>query len=324
MTQPERIAFTANATEALNAAVDALIGSNDHAITTVCEHNSVLRPLYRRQDAGAQLTILSSDALGRIDPADLEAAFRPNTRCVVMGHASNLTGNVTDLQQISEITHRHDALLIVDAAQTAGCLPIDAEASGIDVLCFTGHKGLMGPQGTGGLYARPGLEIRPFKAGGSGFNSFDRAHPSEMPAALEAGSPNVHGIAGLNAALDFILSVGVEAIHAKEAALAARFLKGVRDLPGIRLLGDPDAPLRAPIVSLNVGLSDSARIGDRLWTEYEICTRAGTHCAPLMHTALGTRKQGAVRFSFSYFNTEAKVDCAVRAVAEIAQEEACE
>ncbi len=317
---PARICFTCNATESLNIAVHGLICGGDHVITTVCEHNSVLRPLYAKEQEGASLSILPADEKGRIIYERLEDLRREDTKAVVITHASNLTGNVTDLLKISALTRRYGLLLIVDASQTAGSIPIDVEEMGIDVLCFTGHKGLMGPQGTGGIYVRKGLSPRPLKVGGSGVHSFDKMHPVDMPTALEAGTLNGHGIAGLNAAIDFINETGVGAIHEKEDALARRFIKGMADIPQVILYGDLEADLRAPIVSLNIGDVDSAFVSDILWEDYEICVRAGAHCAPLMHHALGTVGQGAVRFSFSYFNTEDEVDTAIRAIREIAEE----
>ena len=315
---PSRIAFAGNATEALNSVLQRLFAPGDHVLTTVCEHNSVLRPLYLAAAAGVELTHIQADAQGKIDFAGLEQNLRTQTKAVVITHASNLTGNVTDLQRVADFIHQHGLLLVVDASQTAGSLPIDVAKTGIDILCFTGHKGLMGPQGTGGVYVRPGLEPSPFKVGGSGVHSFLTTHPGEMPTVLEAGTLNGHGIAGLNAALDFILRTGVEKIHAHEDALMRRFVLGVQQLPSVRLYGDYQAPVRSAIVSLNIGTLDSGTVSDILWEDYRICVRAGAHCAPLLHRHFGTEKQGAVRFSFGYFNTEEVVDAAVEAVREIA------
>lgn len=322
--EPSRIAFTCNATEALNIAVSGLIKPGDHVITTACEHNSVLRPLYRKEAEGAEVTILPADKKGRIDYEDLEKSRTDHTKAVVITHASNLTGNVTDIGRVAEFTKKYGLILVVDASQTAGYFPIDVEKLGIDILCFTGHKGLMGPQGTGGIYVREGLELASFKVGGSGVHSFDKKHPSDMPTALEAGTLNGHGIAGLNAALAFLEQVGVETIHQKEEALARQFFRGIREIPQVIIYGDLDAELRAPIVSLNIGDMDSAVVSDILWEDYEICVRAGAHCAPLMHQALGTAEQGAVRFSFSYFNTEKEVEQAIEAIREIASDSLAE
>ena len=316
---PSRIAFTCNATEALNIAIHGAIHPGEHVITTACEHNSVLRPLYLKEKEGTELTIITADKKGRIRYDLLESSVKSNTSAIVLTHASNLSGNVTDLAFVSNFAKKHGLLLIVDASQTAGSLPINVVKMGIDILCFTGHKGLFGPQGTGGLYVREGLSLSPLKSGGSGIHSFDRQHPTDMPTALEAGTLNGHGIAGLNAGLDYILSTGVKNIHAKEISLSRRFVNGISDISDLKLYGDIDAPLRTPIISLNIGNMSSASVSDILWEDYEICVRAGAHCAPLMHKTFGTEKQGAVRFSFSCFNTEAEIDTAIRAMHEIAE-----
>ena len=322
---PEQVVFTANGTESLNLALGGLFGPGDHVITTVCEHNSVLRPLYRLQ--GVELSVLPVKAeageerqAGILAYDELESLLRPNTKALIITHASNLTGNITDLEQAAAFAKKHSLLLIVDAAQTAGAVPMDMERMGIDVLCFTGHKGLYGPQGTGGVCVRPGLSIRPLKVGGSGIHSFDREHPSEMPAALEAGTLNGHGIAGLGAAARWLLETGVEQIRAREQALLRRFVDGVKEVEGVTLYGNPDLDRRTGIQSLNIRDYDSARVADWLYEDYGIAVRGGAHCAPLMHEALGTREQGAVRFSFSYFNTEAEADEAAAAVRELAEE----
>ena len=322
---PEQVVFTANATESLNLVLGGLFGPGDHVITTVCEHNSVLRPLYRLQ--GVELSVLPVKAeageerqAGILAYDELESLLRPNTKVLIITHASNLTGNITDLEQAAAFAKKHSLLLIVDAAQTAGAVPMDMERMGIDVLCFTGHKGLYGPQGTGGVCVRPGLSIRPLKVGGSGIHSFDREHPSEMPAALEAGTLNGHGIAGLGAAARWLLEIGVEQIRAREQALLRRFVDGVKEVEGVTLYGNPDLDWRTGIQSLNIRDYDSARVADWLYEDYGIAVRGGAHCAPLMHEALGTREQGAVRFSFSYFNTEAEADEAAAAVRELAEE----
>ena len=322
---PEQVVFTANATESLNLVLGGLFGPGDHVITTVCEHNSVLRPLYRLQ--GVELSVLPVKAeageerqTGILAYDELESLLRPNTKALIITHASNLTGNITDLEQAAAFAKKHSLLLIVDAAQTAGAVSIDMERMGIDVLCFTGHKGLYGPQGTGGVCVRPGLSIRPLKVGGSGIHSFDREHPSKMPAALEAGTLNGHGIAGLGAAARWLLETGVEQIRAREQALLRRFVDGVKEVEGVTLYGNPDLDRRTGIQSLNIRDYDSARVADWLYEDYGIAVRGGAHCAPLMHEALGTREQGAVRFSFSYFNTEAEADEAAAAVRELAEE----
>lgn len=316
----DHVVFTANITESLNIAINGLIGKGDHVITTDCEHNSVLRPLYRLADEqGVALSFVSADRLGNLDYDAFERLMQPNTRAIVCTHASNLTGNLTDLQRVSAIAKAHDVLLIVDAAQTAGAYPIDMTALGIDVLCFTGHKGLMGPQGTGGLCVREGLTVRPWKVGGSGVQSYSRTHPVQMPTCLEAGTLNGHGIAGLSAAVDYIMEVGVDTIHERETTLMRRFYDGVKDVPGVTVYGDFSRE-RTAIVTLNLGDYESGAVSDALSEDYGIATRPGAHCAPRMHQALGTVQQGAVRFSFSWFNTEEEIDTAICAVRELAQE----
>ena len=318
--QADHVAFTANSTMALNIAIQGILSPGDHAISTDLEHNSVLRPLYALQERGMALDLVRADRQGNIRYEDFAPLFRPNTKAVVCTHASNLTGNMLDVARIADIAHQHGALLIVDASQTAGTVPIDMTALGIDVLCFTGHKGLMGPQGTGGLCIRPGVDIRPLLRGGSGIHSFDRHQPEAYPTRLEAGTLNSHGIAGLDAAADYLLETGVEAIHQKEQALMRRFYEGVRHIDGVTVYGDFTAPQRVAIVALNIRDYDSAEISDVLSADYGIATRPGAHCAPRMHEALGTVRQGAVRFSFSVFNTEEEADTAIAAVAELARE----
>ena len=318
--QADHVVFTANSTMALNIAIQGILSPEDHAISTDLEHNSVLRPLYALQEQGMGLDFVRADRQGNIRYEDFVPLFRPNTRAVVCTHASNLTGNMLDIARIAEITHAHGALLIVDASQTAGTVPIDITALGVDVLCFTGHKGLMGPQGTGGLCIRPGVDIRPLLRGGSGVHSFDRHQPESYPTRLEAGTLNSHGIAGLDAAADYLLEVGVEAIHQKEQALMRRFYDGVRHIDDVTVYGDFSPSQRAAIVALNIRDYDSAEISDVLSADYGIATRPGAHCAPRMHKALGTVQQGAVRFSFSVFNTEEEIDAAISAVSELARE----
>jgi len=315
----DHVAFTANSTEALNMAINGLIDPGDHVISTDLEHNSVLRPLYRLEaERGAELSFVPADKLGNVDYADFERLMKPNTRAVVCTNASNLTGTVLDIERIAKTAHSHGALVIVDASQTAGCWPIDMKKMGIDVLCFTGHKGLMGPQGTGGICVKEGIEIRPFKVGGSGVQSYSRTHPAEYPTRLEAGTLNGHGIAGLGAAAKFISETGVENIHAKERSLMLRFYEGVKNIEGVTVYGDFTKDKTA-IVALNIRDYESGEVSYELSQGYGIATRPGAHCAPRMHKALGTAEVGAVRFSFSFYNTEEEIDEAIRAVAELAK-----
>ena len=317
---PACIAFAANATQALNTALCGLLAPGDHVLTTVCEHNSVLRPLYRLRGQGVQVEFVGVDAQGKLRCEQFVQRLRPNTKAIVVTHASNVTGCVTDLVRVSAFAKAHGLLMIVDAAQTAGARPIDVQELGLDVLCFTGHKALLGPQGTGGLYVRPGLQMAPLVVGGSGVHSFAEAHPSEMPTALEAGTLNVPGLAGLEAGVRWILAQGVEELCAKETTLARLFYENVRGIPGVIVYGGCPAGPHAPIVSLNLAGEDSARVADALWEDYGICVRAGAHCAPLMHKALGTVEQGAVRFSFSHQNTAQEALAAAAALRALAEE----
>lgn len=318
---PERIAFTANSTQALNTAIKGVLKPGDHVITTALEHNSVLRPLYEMEDLGVQLTILPADPKGNIRYEDFEKEIRPNTKAIVTTHGSNLTGNLLDIQKIGRIARKHGLLYIVDASQTAGVFDIDVQQMHIDILCFTGHKGLLGPQGTGGIYVREGVEVRPLLSGGSGVQTYLRSHPPQMPTALEAGTLNGHGIAGLGAAVRYLQKTGLPAIRAKEQELMWAFYTQVREIPGITVYGDFSSKNRCAIVSLNVRDYDSGEVSDALSEHYGIATRPGAHCAPLMHKALGTVEQGAVRFSFSHYNTKEEINIAVSALRELAMEE---
>ena len=350
-----QVAFTLNATEALNMVIDGLLGPQDHAITTAASHNSVLRPLYKKQDTGTQLSILPVAPDGSINLDELEALFKPQTKLVVVTHASNVTGQLYPVERIARLCHQRGVMLVLDAAQTAGHLPINMTQSGIDVLVFTGHKGLLGPQGVGGLCLAQHVEIPAYMVGGSGTHSFDHHHPSALPEHLEAGTMNAHSIAGFSAALDFIQSTGLANIQATERALAQRFLQGLNTIDGVTVYGQPPAlipaaasatpvlaeppePPAAPatpdasdppnppnppnnlgIIALNVHNLDSAQVAYILSANYSICTRSGVHCAPLMHQSLGTAQQGAVRFSLSLFNTPQEIDTALEALTDIAR-----
>ena len=314
----DHVCFTANSTEALNIAISGLLGPEDHVISTDCEHNSVLRPLYRLRGQGMGLDFLAADRAGNLDYDALESLLRPNTRAVICTHASNLTGNLTDLARVAEFCHAHGLLFLIDASQTAGVFPLDMAALGADVVCFTGHKSLMGPQGTGGLCVREGVNIRPWCVGGTGVQTYLESQPAEYPTRLEAGTRNGHGIAGLLAALEWNRRTGMANIRACEHARMERFYAGVCGVDGVTVYGDFRVPERAPVVTLNIRSYDSGEVAEVLADRYDICVRAGAHCAPRLHRALGTEQQGAVRFSFGYFNTDAEADAAIDAVKEIA------
>ena len=317
--RPDHVVFTCNSTEALNMAICGLLNPGDHVISTDLEHNSVLRPLYRMEaERNVSLSFVPADRQGNLDYGDFERLIRPETRAIVCTHASNLTGNAVDIGRVGEIAHAHGLTFIVDASQTAGVLPIDMAAQHIDILCFTGHKSLMGPQGTGGLCLGERVNLRPWKVGGTGVQTYSRSQPEQLPTLLEAGTLNGHGIAGLSAALDYSRKVGMDTIREKEEALMRRFYEEVSVIPGVTVYGDFTAP-RTAVVALNIRDYDSGEVSDALAQDYGIATRPGAHCAPRMHRALGTERQGAVRFSFGWFNTEHEIDKAIRAVKELAE-----
>lgn len=307
----KNVAFTPNATAALNIAIGGVKG---HIVTTAAEHNSVLRPVYRH----GNYTIVPVDDTGRLDMNRLEAATRPDTEALVMTHASNVTGNVYNLAVASEICRRKGILFIVDAAQSAGLLEIDMAQLGVAALCFSGHKSLYGPQGTGAICLAPQFQPQPCYVGGSGSDSFSPRQPAFMPDRLEAGTQNIHGIAGLAAGIAYVRSMA-GACFTKADKLARRFAAGVQQLAAYRLYGDLQAELRTPVVTLTHRTINSAELAYRLDQEYGIAVRAGAHCAPLMHKALGTQEGGAVRFSFSHFNKQTEVEQALRALAAIAK-----
>ena len=323
----DHVAFAPNSTAALNCAINGLVGEGDRVVTTVLEHNSVLRPLNRlAAERGVHVEHVGCDEFGRLDMEELERLVVLGTRAVIVTGASNVTGNAVDVARVSRIAHAAGAVCIVDASQSAGIIPIDMVEQGLDVVCFTGHKALMGPQGTGGLAVAEGVDVRPWNVGGTGVHSFDPMQPEDWPTRLEAGTLNGHGLAGLAAGLEFLdANGGVEAMGEHEVAMARRLYEGVRGIEGVTVYGDwetfssNESPLRAGVLSLNVGDISSADVSDMLMQGWGIATRPGAHCAPLMHEALGTREQGVVRFSTSWFTTQEEIDTAIEAVREIAQ-----
>ncbi|MEG0759658.1 MAG: aminotransferase class V-fold PLP-dependent enzyme, partial [Raoultibacter sp.] len=310
---PACIAFSANATEALNIAISGLLRPGDHAITTAASHNSILRPLYREQQQGIELSIAPIGLDGSLDYEAFAQLFRSNTRAVFVTHASNLTGDMYDIDRLASLCHQHGALIIVDAAQTAGSVPITVTDVALDVLVFTGHKGLYGPQGTGGLYVSPAVEIEHYLVGGSGTQSHNTVHPTAMPERLEAGTMNGHGLAGLAAGVAFVEELGVESIEAHIQSLADRFRVGLQELDAVRIYGGGSGK-QCGIVALSVEGVDAGTVADVLYRTFGICTRAGAHCAPLMHDALRTADRSAVRFSFSCFNNEKEIESALGAL----------
>ena len=313
----DHVCFTANSTEALNITISGLFSAGDHVLSTDLEHNSVLRPLYRQMERGVSVSFLPANRRGCIDYDDFERLLRKNTKAVVCTAGSNLTGNLLDLERIGAFCAAHGLLFVVDASQTAGVFPIDMQRMHISVLCFTGHKSLMGPQGTGGLCVAEDVEIAPWCVGGTGVQTFLQTQPPQYPTRLEAGTRNGHGIAGLLAAMTFLRETGMDRIRAHELSLLRRFYEGVHDVDGVTVYGDFSTWDRAPVLALNIRDEESSEVADMLAENYEIAVRAGAHCAPRMHAALGTVEQGAVRFSFGYYNTEQDVDAAIAAVREI-------
>ena len=324
--KPSNVIFTCNSTEALNIAINGIVKNDNKVITTDTEHNSVLRPLYHlKKSRNIDLQFVNADKKGILDMSQFEKICDDKTNVVVVNHISNLTGNVNDIKTISKITHKVGAILIVDGSQSAGTRPVDMKELGIDVYCFTGHKSLLGPQGTGGLLVGDGIEIDAWKRGGSGVKTYEEEQPLEYPTRLEAGTLNSHGIAGLSAAIDYLNDVGVDNIEKKEKDLTEYFYNEVIKIDGVKVYGDfswvgdgKPTMQHAAIVSLNVKDYDSGEVSDALSNDYGIATRPGAHCAPRLHIALGTKHQGAVRFSFSYFTTKEELDAAISALKEIA------
>ncbi len=316
---PGRIVFTKHATEALNIGINGLLGPGDHAVTTSMEHNSVMRPLRHLEATGIELTVVACAADGTIDPGDVAAAFKPNTRLLVTTHGSNVVGAVMPLSDLAAIAGERGVPFLVDAAQTAGSLPLDLPALGIDMLAFTGHKSLLGPTGTGGLYIRQGLEPAPLMRGGTGSRSDSEFQPDFLPDRYESGTLNVVGLGGLAAGVRHVLAAGVDAIARHERELVAAFYDGARAITGLRVYGPDDMHHRCGVVSFNIEGLPCSDVGHLLDREYSILSRTGLHCAPGAHKTLGTFPTGTVRFGFSDANTMQEVDEAIVALSEIAE-----
>lgn len=318
---PFRIAFTKNATEGLNIVIKGLLKPGNHCITSGMEHNSVMRPLRAMETRGMNLTVVPCQTDGTLNPADVAAAIRPETRLIVITHASNITGTLMPVAELGTVARRHGIPFLVDAAQTAGALPINVEAMNIDMLAFTGHKSLFGPQGTGGLYIRKGWDehIEPLMMGGTGSRSEFEEQPVFMPDKYESGTQNAIGLAGLAAGIAFIRELGIAAIREKELTLTQAFLDGAGVVKGVRLYGPLDVAQRTAVVSFNIDGLAPSETALRLDEDYGILCRPGLHCAPLAHRTVGTFPQGTVRFSFGYYNTLDQVQQAVKALEEISR-----
>lgn len=315
---PERFAFTLNCTDALNIAIKGVLKPGDHVITTDLEHNSVSRPLRALELAGViTLTRVAADGEGTVDPNDVRRAITSKTRLIAVTHASNVLGTVQPIAEFARLARECGALLLVDAAQTAGVVPIDVQALGIDLLAFPGHKALFGPTGTGALYVRSGVDINPWREGGTGGDSASEIQPREWPFYLEGGTPNVLGVAGLLAGIQFIQERGIDAIRAHEVRLIARLWDRLSELPGIIIYGHRDPARHVGTLSFNIDGMLSTDVGNILDTSFDIAIRPGMHCAPYLHQALGTSPEGAVRVSPGPFSTEDDVDRLFQALVEI-------
>lgn len=320
ISDPLNVALTFNGTDSLNKVIKGTFKSGDHVITTMAEHNSVLRPLYQHASSKDELTIVGLDEYAEIKYDELFSALRANTKAVIVTAASNVTGNGTDIKRISEFTRANNLLLIVDASQAAGVMELDMEELGIDILCSTGHKGLYGPQGTGLIAVRDGGSFKPFITGGAGHHSFSKTHPDKMPDVFEAGTLNTPGIMGLNAGIEYLLDKGVTNLREKVMNLELELIKGFKEINRVRIYGNMDNKFRTPCVGINIGDLSSSEVAARLNEDYGIAVRPGAHCAPLVHEALKTKEQGIVRFSISSFNTIEDIKEAVRAVKEISED----
>ncbi|MCL0076648.1 aminotransferase class V-fold PLP-dependent enzyme [Dehalococcoidia bacterium] len=318
---PLRIIFTSNATEALNLAINGILHPGDHAITSSMEHNSVMRPLRALQERGVELTVVSCSKEGFLDPGGIEKAIKPNTRLIVLNRASNVVGTLLPVSKVGAIARRHGVLFCIDAAQSAGAYPLDVSFTKVDLLAFTGHKSLFGPQGTGGLYVRQGVEdvVEPLMRGGTGSRSDSEHQPDFLPDKYESGTPNTVGLAGLGAGVQFVLSQGVDALREKEEKLMHHLIEGLGAIPGVTLYGSGDAREQVAVLSFNIAGIASSEVAMRLEEEYDILCRPGLQCAPIAHRTLGTFPGGTVRVSPGYFTTEDEVDIVIKAVCNIAR-----
>lgn len=317
---PTRVIFTQNATHALNQALFGLLQQGDHIITSSIEHNAVARPLWALKQRGVEVSEVPGIPGKEFDLEAYDKAFRPNTKLVVTLHASNVTGTLLPVKEIGQIAHEHGAYYLLDAAQTAGVFPIDMGHLAVDLIAFPGHKGLLGPQGTGGLIVMPGIRLEPLIYGGTGSLSEEDRQPDFLPDALESGTLNGAGIAGLGAGVRYILNEGVDKIRAREQALCRKLWNGLREIPAVKLYGSELVERRSPIVAFNIGELDSVEASFILEEKVGVIARAGLHCAAHAHRMLGTLEQGVVRFSPSHFTSEEEIAMALQAVKRVAEE----
>jgi len=313
-----RIIFTANATDSLNLALKGFLKPGSHVVTTSMEHNAVWRPLKRLQcEQGVEITLVQCNSDGALNIQNLADVIKPKTKLVVLLHASNVVGTIMPIKEIGQITRERKIPLLVDAAQTAGVYPIDVEELNIDMLVFTGHKGLLGPQGTGGLYIREGIKLEPLKEGGTGGESILETQPANLPDRYEAGTLNTPGLVGLGAGVSYILSEGVEKIRAKEIALTQCLIQKLSEIPEIEIYGPKNAEKQVGVVSINVADYAPEEIGYTLDETYGIMVRTGLHCAPCAHRTIGTIERGTLRIGLGYFNTEEEIDCFAQSIKSI-------
>lgn len=317
---PNDIALTFNTTIALNMAIKGLLKPGDHVVATAVEHNAVRRPLeYLKRTIGLKVAYVETDDRGRLDPGRVREALRPDTKLVIVNHSSNLLGSILPVAEIGEMTRKRGIRLLVDAAQSAGVLPIDVEAMGIDLLAFPGHKGLLGPQGTGGLYIHPEVVLEPILHGGTGSQSESADQPDVRPDRYESGTVNTPGLAGLTAGVRHVLHETVESIYNREWSLTQRLMEGLSAIDGVRVLGPEAGEPRTGIVSFIIGSADPSETAFILDRHYGIAVRAGFHCTPLAHGTAGTEATGAVRASVGWSTTEADVDALIAAAKEISR-----
>lgn len=315
---PARIVFTLNTTEALNLAIKGVLSGGDHVVTSSIEHNSVVRPLKALEGFGVKVTKVQASQEGKVSSGDIEAAITANTRLIVLSHAGNVTGTIQPIEEIGQIARRRGILFLVDAAQTAGVLPIDVERQNIDLLAFPGHKGLFGPSGTGGLYIKKNIELQPLREGGTGTESEFDIQPEELPERFEAGTLNSVGIAGLLAGVEFILDMGQQQIRTHELMLVERLIAGLRAIPTVTVFGPRKADESVATVSLTVGGWEPADVGAVLDESFGIAVRTGLHCAPDAHKTIGSFPNGNIRVSPGFFNTLAEIDSFLDAIKKLA------
>jgi cysteine desulfurase family protein len=317
---PNRLTFSYNASDSLNMVLQGLVNPGDHVITTKLEHNSVLRPLHHLSlSSNVDLTHIPFDSHGYVDPDDIKKALRKNTRMVVVNHSSNVIGTVQPLAAIGKICREAGVLFIVDSSQSAGAIPIDMKAMGIDVLVFTGHKCLMGPTGIGGSYIMDGVPVRGTRFGGTGVRSAQKTHLEEFPYRMECGTLNLVGVAGLHAGVKWVLEQGIEKLHHHEIMLWDKLRRGVQQIENVTTYCAESIENQNPVLSLNVKGFESGDVGTMLDVDYNIACRTGLQCAPLVHEVIGTDKiHGTVRLSIGPFNTETDIDAAITAIGEIA------